>query len=72
MSRVMGRVVTGLELAAERLTEQWAAERETKPEPAELDLARYVLRELADPTSDHGALLEDLCQRRWTVGVVSP
>jgi hypothetical protein len=55
--------------AAERLAAEWADHRGTIPEPAERDLARYILRELADPTSDCDALLEDICRARWTTPV---
>lgn len=63
--------MTGLERAAEQLVGEWAAWRETRPEPAERDLARFILREIADPRSDHDGLLDDLTQRRWTVGVIA-
>jgi hypothetical protein len=55
--------------AAERLAAEWADQRGTIPEPAERDLARHILRELADPTSDCDALLEDICRARWTTPV---
>lgn len=63
--------MNSLQLAAEALVEQWGAERGTEPTPAERDLSGFILRELADPRSDHDGLLEDLTQRRWTVGTVA-
>jgi hypothetical protein len=55
--------------AAERLASEWAARYETVAEPAEVSLAEHVLRELADPLSDHGDLLEEICRQRWTTPV---
>ena len=52
---------------AERLTIEWAAERlDTTTTAFERDLARWILLQLADPTSDYGELLDDLCRARWT------
>jgi hypothetical protein len=55
--------------AAERLAAVWVARYETKPTPAEISLAEHILRELADPTSDCDALLEEICRQRWTTPV---
>jgi hypothetical protein len=55
--------------AAERLAAEWAARYETKPTPAEVSLAEHILDQLADPTSDCDALLEDICRARWTTPV---
>jgi len=52
---------------AERLTTEWAAERgATTTTWYERDLARWILTQLADPTSDYGEMLDELCQSRWT------
>ncbi len=51
---------------AERLTTEWAAERLDTPTAYERDLARWILLQLADPTSDYGEMLDELCQARWT------
>lgn len=49
--------------SAEQLVEQWTAERETRATPAERDLARFILRALAD---GHDELLDDAGRRRPT------
>jgi len=55
---------------AERLATEWAAERlDTTPTAFEGDLARWILLQLADPTSDYGELLDDLCRTRRTAPV---
>ena len=51
---------------AERLTTEWAVERIKVTTASERDLARWILLQLADPTSDYGELLDELCQSRWT------
>lgn len=57
-----------IHLAAERLVTEWA-DRHRNLTGARL-LIVDVLRQLADPGSDYGELLDDLCQRRWIVGQV--
>lgn len=57
--------------AAERLVADWARQHRTDTGAREQSLVEHVLVELADPRSDHGELLDDLCQRRWTVGTVA-
>jgi hypothetical protein len=52
--------------AAEQLAGEWAAHRDTVPEPAERDLARHIVRALADPLSDHSEVLDEICRARWT------
>jgi len=54
---------------AERLTTEWAVKRITVTTASERDLARWILLQLADPTSDYGELLDDLCRTRWTAPV---
>lgn len=61
----------GLEHAAERLVAEWAEGHVTLVGDRERSVVEYALRQLADPRSDHGELLDDICQRRWTVGVAS-
>ena len=51
---------------AERLTTEWAVERIKVTTASERDLARWILLQLADPTSDYGELLDDLHRARWT------
>jgi len=51
---------------AERLIIEWAAERGATTAAVERDLAHWILLQLADPTSDCGELLDDLCRARWT------
>jgi len=57
---------------AERLTTEWAAERGATITAYERDLARWILLQLADPTSDYGEMLDELCQSRWTSPVLPP
>jgi len=54
---------------AERLTTEWAVERIRVTTASERDLARWILLQLADPTSAHGELLDELCRARWTAPV---
>lgn len=63
--------MTGLQLAAEALVADWAEGHVTLAGDRERSVVEYALRQLADPRSDHGELLDDLCQRRWTVGLVA-
>jgi len=51
---------------AARLAAEWAAERLTLTTASERDLAAWILTQLADPTSDYGEMLDELCQSRWT------
>ena len=53
---------------ADRLTTEWASERgwDGIVTSSERDLVRWILAQLADPTSEHGDLLDDLCRARWT------
>ncbi|MGH4010311.1 MAG: hypothetical protein ACRDTH_19490 [Pseudonocardiaceae bacterium] len=57
--------------SAERLVTEWAGQHHHVTGAYELALAGHVLRQLADPRSEYGPLLDDLCQRRWTVGRVA-
>ena len=53
---------------AERLTAEWASERGWAGivTASERDLAAWILTQLADPTSDCGEMLDELCRARWT------
>ena len=51
---------------ADRLIAEWASARSTVLAVRDVDLARWILLQLADPTSDYGELLDDLCRARWT------
>lgn len=55
-----------LERTAEQLLGEWAAHRDTVPEPAERDLARFIVHSLADPSSQHGELLDEIFRWQWT------
>ncbi|MGH3882883.1 MAG: hypothetical protein ACRDRC_05700 [Pseudonocardiaceae bacterium] len=57
--------------SAERLVTEWADRNRTLACTREVALVGYVLGQLADPRTDYGPLLDDLCQRRWTVGRVA-
>lgn len=57
--------------AAEQLVAEWAQDHVTLAGDRERSVVEYALRERADPRSDHDGLLDDLCQRRWTVGTVA-
>lgn len=63
--------MTGLEHAAEALVSEWAEGHVTLAGERERSVVEYALRALADPRSDHGELLDDIAQRRWTVGMVA-
>lgn len=59
-------------LAAERLAAQWASRQGTLTGAREQSLTEHVLTQLADPRSDYGELLNELCRRRWRgAGVAS-
>lgn len=60
--------MSALHGAAERLADEWANLCAAQVGPAEHHLARYILTELADPTSDHGDTLDAICRQRWTAG----
>jgi hypothetical protein len=55
-----------LTAAAERLAAEWGYRNHTPVWSREQSAAEYVLRQLADPESDYGLLLDELCRRRWT------
>lgn len=56
---------------AERLTTEWVdyTERNHLPVGDRELLVHYVLAQLADPRSDHGNLLHELCHCRWMTGL---
>lgn len=62
---------TGLALAADQLVAEWSEGHITLAGQRERSLVEYALRQLADPRSDHGGLLDDICCRRATAGVAS-
>lgn len=55
---------------AEQLTADWARRHHTTIEAREEVLAEHILRQLADPESDYGGLLDELCRSRWTADQV--
>ncbi|MBV9010650.1 MAG: hypothetical protein JO272_01145 [Pseudonocardiales bacterium] len=63
--------MTTLELAAERITGEWALVHRGLVGEREQSLVLYTLRVLADPASDHGAVLEDITRWRRRAGVVT-
>ena len=61
---------TYIKQLAERLAAEWAVETGyARTTSSERDLAAWILTRLADPTSDCGDLLDDLCRERWTTPV---
>lgn len=54
--------------AAEQLVADFAGPRINLVGAYEKALVEFVLLKLADPQAPYGAVLGDICQRRWTAG----
>lgn len=52
-------------IAAERLAHEWALGQDIAPRERDERVASHILRQLADPESDYGPLLDHLCRVRW-------
>jgi hypothetical protein len=58
-------------IAAELLATEWSERNRTLTGPRERALVEHVLTQLADPESDYGGLLDELCRTRWTTAATA-
>ncbi|MGH3825964.1 MAG: hypothetical protein ACRDQX_02125 [Pseudonocardiaceae bacterium] len=57
--------------SAERLTHDWTERHHTLAGLRDQLIIQFALTQLADPESDYGELLDELCRRRWTAEQVA-